>query len=221
MHPGPINRGVEIDSDVADSARSMILKQVTNGLAVRMAALFLISGGQGPPEYRLMPRVQTPDGTEIFYEGERHGAKSILALLHGWGGVGGLWRPVLRHLDGHQFCSLADRLARAWAVRAAGSGGATRGMTLRRMCWRWRGRRGRSNSCRWDSASGGKLALYLTAKKPRVDSGANPGGAGGGQGRFRFTLESRRELARRAADWTQLKAAIKEWFGPTVDEPDD
>jgi aspartate carbamoyltransferase catalytic subunit len=44
MHPGPINRGVEIDSDVADSKRSVILEQVTNGLAVRMAVLYLISG---------------------------------------------------------------------------------------------------------------------------------------------------------------------------------
>ena len=48
MHPGPINRGVEIESEVADSESSMILRQVTNGLAVRMAVLFLISGGQGP-----------------------------------------------------------------------------------------------------------------------------------------------------------------------------
>jgi aspartate carbamoyltransferase catalytic subunit len=48
MHPGPINRGVEIDSEVADSSRSMILNQVTNGLAIRMAVLFLVSGGQGP-----------------------------------------------------------------------------------------------------------------------------------------------------------------------------
>jgi aspartate carbamoyltransferase catalytic subunit len=48
MHPGPINRGVEIDSDVADSDRSLIIDQVTNGLAVRMAVLFLINGGQGP-----------------------------------------------------------------------------------------------------------------------------------------------------------------------------
>jgi aspartate carbamoyltransferase catalytic subunit len=48
MHPGPINRGVEIDSEIADSSRSMILNQVTNGLAVRMAVLFLINGGQGP-----------------------------------------------------------------------------------------------------------------------------------------------------------------------------
>jgi aspartate carbamoyltransferase catalytic subunit len=45
MHPGPINRGVEIDSDVADCGRSVILEQVTNGLAVRMAILFLINGG--------------------------------------------------------------------------------------------------------------------------------------------------------------------------------
>lgn len=47
MHPGPINRGVEIDSDIADCERSVILQQVTNGLAVRMAVLFLISGGKG------------------------------------------------------------------------------------------------------------------------------------------------------------------------------
>ncbi len=48
MHPGPINRGVEIDSDIADGERSVILNQVTNGLAVRMAALFLVNGGDGP-----------------------------------------------------------------------------------------------------------------------------------------------------------------------------
>ena len=46
MHPGPVNRGVEIDSEVADCDRSVILEQVTNGLAVRMAVLFLCSGGQ-------------------------------------------------------------------------------------------------------------------------------------------------------------------------------
>jgi len=50
MHPGPVNRGVEIDSDIADSGRSLILEQVTNGLAVRMAALFLVNGGKGPQE---------------------------------------------------------------------------------------------------------------------------------------------------------------------------
>ena len=48
MHPGPINRGVEINSEVADCERSVILQQVTNGLAVRMAVLFLVNGGQGP-----------------------------------------------------------------------------------------------------------------------------------------------------------------------------
>ena len=46
MHPGPINRGVEIDSDIADSARSVILDQVTNGLAVRMAVLFLCASAR-------------------------------------------------------------------------------------------------------------------------------------------------------------------------------
>ena len=50
MHPGPINRGVEISSDLADCERSLVLEQVTNGLAVRMAVLFLINGGKGPQE---------------------------------------------------------------------------------------------------------------------------------------------------------------------------
>jgi aspartate carbamoyltransferase catalytic subunit len=50
MHPGPVNRGVEIDSDVADGSRSVILNQVTNGLAVRMAVLFLVNGGQSAQE---------------------------------------------------------------------------------------------------------------------------------------------------------------------------
>lgn len=46
MHPGPINRGVEIATEIADCARSVILEQVTNGLAVRMAVLYLINGGR-------------------------------------------------------------------------------------------------------------------------------------------------------------------------------
>jgi aspartate carbamoyltransferase catalytic subunit len=50
MHPGPVNRGVEIDSDIADGERSVILDQVTNGLAVRMAVLFLVNGGHSPQE---------------------------------------------------------------------------------------------------------------------------------------------------------------------------
>jgi len=45
MHPGPINRGVEMESEVADSDRAVILDQVTNGVAVRMAILYLLSGG--------------------------------------------------------------------------------------------------------------------------------------------------------------------------------
>ena len=46
MHPGPMNRGVEIDSDVADGEHSVILDQVTNGVAVRMAVLYLLAGGR-------------------------------------------------------------------------------------------------------------------------------------------------------------------------------
>jgi len=46
LHPGPMNRGVEIDSDVADGPQSVILNQVTNGLAVRMAVLYLLAGGR-------------------------------------------------------------------------------------------------------------------------------------------------------------------------------
>lgn len=48
MHPGPINRGVEIDSELADSARSVILQQVTNGIAVRMAVLSMVMGVEMP-----------------------------------------------------------------------------------------------------------------------------------------------------------------------------
>jgi aspartate carbamoyltransferase catalytic subunit len=47
MHPGPMNRGVEISGDVADGDRSVILEQVTNGVAVRMAVLYLLAGGGG------------------------------------------------------------------------------------------------------------------------------------------------------------------------------
>jgi aspartate carbamoyltransferase catalytic subunit len=46
LHPGPMNRGVEIDSDVADGPFSVILNQVTNGVAVRMAVLYMLSGGK-------------------------------------------------------------------------------------------------------------------------------------------------------------------------------
>jgi len=48
MHPGPINRGVEIDSNVADSPHSIILDQVENGVAIRMACLYLLTGRSNP-----------------------------------------------------------------------------------------------------------------------------------------------------------------------------
>jgi aspartate carbamoyltransferase catalytic subunit len=49
MHPGPMNRGVEIDSSVADGEQSVILEQVTNGVAIRMAILYLLAGGRSEP----------------------------------------------------------------------------------------------------------------------------------------------------------------------------
>ena len=45
MHPGPMNRGLEISADVADSARSVIVEQVTNGVNVRMAILYVLLAG--------------------------------------------------------------------------------------------------------------------------------------------------------------------------------
>jgi aspartate carbamoyltransferase catalytic subunit len=47
MHPGPLNRGTEISDEVADGPYSVILNQVENGVAVRMAVLYLLTGGEG------------------------------------------------------------------------------------------------------------------------------------------------------------------------------
>jgi aspartate carbamoyltransferase catalytic subunit len=58
MHPGPINRGIELTNEIADGAQSVILEQVTNGLAVRMAVLFLVMGGRNDPT------------TSVFAEGK-------------------------------------------------------------------------------------------------------------------------------------------------------
>ena len=55
MHPGPMNRGMEISADVADSARSVIVEQVTNGVAVRMAVLYLLLAGAGPATDETVP----------------------------------------------------------------------------------------------------------------------------------------------------------------------
>jgi aspartate carbamoyltransferase catalytic subunit len=49
MHPGPMNRGMEITADVADSTRSVIVEQVTNGVAIRMAVLYLLLSGNDAP----------------------------------------------------------------------------------------------------------------------------------------------------------------------------
>jgi len=58
LHPGPMNRGVEIDSDVADGPHSVILDQVTNGVAVRMAVLYLLAGGR--PEQAIVAKAGVP-----------------------------------------------------------------------------------------------------------------------------------------------------------------
>ena len=55
MHPGPINRGIEIDPTVADGSRSIILNQVTNGVAVRMAILFLLAGHSKVKNNNILP----------------------------------------------------------------------------------------------------------------------------------------------------------------------
>jgi len=64
MHPGPMNRGIEIASDVADGSRSLILDQVANGLAVRMAVLYLLGGGAGTTSVNPNPTAQTKSETE-------------------------------------------------------------------------------------------------------------------------------------------------------------
>jgi aspartate carbamoyltransferase catalytic subunit len=55
MHPGPMNRGVEISSEIADGSQSLILDQVTNGVAVRMAVLYLLAGGKPEKEEEVPP----------------------------------------------------------------------------------------------------------------------------------------------------------------------
>jgi aspartate carbamoyltransferase catalytic subunit len=57
LHPGPINRGVELSPEVADGARSVILDQVQNGVAVRMAILYLLAGGN-PAEAESKPEAK-------------------------------------------------------------------------------------------------------------------------------------------------------------------
>ncbi|HEY7727750.1 MAG TPA: aspartate carbamoyltransferase catalytic subunit, partial [Candidatus Eisenbacteria bacterium] len=69
MHPGPMNRGIEIAQDVADGEHSVILKQVTNGVAVRMAVLYLLAGQKGAPKASAEATLR--EGTK------RHGHSSL------------------------------------------------------------------------------------------------------------------------------------------------
>ena len=66
MHPGPMNRGVEIASEVADGPYSVILEQVANGVAVRMAVLYLLAGGSDG---------LTKDGVSIVNDWKDDGAR--------------------------------------------------------------------------------------------------------------------------------------------------
>ncbi|HEY2924288.1 MAG TPA: aspartate carbamoyltransferase catalytic subunit [Candidatus Eisenbacteria bacterium] len=63
MHPGPMNRGIEIAQDVADGKHSVILEQVTNGVAVRMAVLYLLAGHKAPDESAAEPSTTEPKKT--------------------------------------------------------------------------------------------------------------------------------------------------------------
>ena len=65
MHPGPMNRGVEISHDVADGERAVILEQVTNGVAVRMAVLYLLSGGEAPEIKSEKSEIQAVADSEV------------------------------------------------------------------------------------------------------------------------------------------------------------
>jgi aspartate carbamoyltransferase catalytic subunit len=67
MHPGPMNRGIEIAQDVADGERSVILEQVTNGVAVRMAVLYLCSGGAAieTEESEAAAEIKTAKGKQV------------------------------------------------------------------------------------------------------------------------------------------------------------
>ena len=57
MHPGPMNRGMEIAAEVADSVRSTVVEQVANGVSVRMAVLYLLLGGSSEPA--TVPSIET------------------------------------------------------------------------------------------------------------------------------------------------------------------
>jgi aspartate carbamoyltransferase catalytic subunit len=68
MHPGPMNRGIEIAQDVADGENSVILEQVTNGVAVRMAVLYLLSGGAAIETEETTPQqtdARTREGKQV------------------------------------------------------------------------------------------------------------------------------------------------------------
>jgi len=68
MHPGPMNRGIEVSSEIADGGRSLILDQVTNGVAVRMAVLYLLAGGAPEPAEEKPPAKKQKRERKVNHE---------------------------------------------------------------------------------------------------------------------------------------------------------
>jgi aspartate carbamoyltransferase catalytic subunit len=127
LHPGPMNRGVEIDSDVADGPHSVILDQVTNGVAVRMAVLYLLAGGR--PSWPRRPRGRAGAG------GTRERARRRAGRTRERGRRAG--RGAHRH-TGAGAATPAHRRSRARPVAGARRGG--RGRAARRRARRARRR---------------------------------------------------------------------------------
>ena len=98
LHPGPMNRGVEIDSDVADGPHSVILPQVTNGVAVRMAVLYLLAGGS--PDWAHAAEAERPMTADPDPRRAGH-------------------RSVARHRRASPTCFSRTARSRRWAATSA------------------------------------------------------------------------------------------------------
>jgi aspartate carbamoyltransferase catalytic subunit len=133
MHPGPMNRGVEIAADVADSARSTIVEQVTNGVLVRMAVLYLMLSGSREPEDTLRAGtggavgIPVGNGPETGTDTDAHDVRGANGGHDGHGGDhgnGGRGGNEGRGGDGRHGSHDAPTLAGARHTAARPAGGA-------------------------------------------------------------------------------------------------